>query len=168
MTILYITFIDFGEFKSGSSVRPQKMYDAFRQLGHEVKLLEGQQNRRAERKQKTAEILSWLDSHTPDICYVEPPAGPFFNAIDLKLLKKVHGMGVPIALFYRDAYWKFAKWWGVKGPKKWLLTHMHKRDLKVFEKTCDVVLTSIAGRLCLLEERFIVRLTASFSTGLSM
>ena len=43
MTILYITFIDFGEFKSGSSVRPQKMYDAFRQLGHEVKLLEGQQ-----------------------------------------------------------------------------------------------------------------------------
>ena len=89
MTILYITFIDFGEFKSGSSVRPQKMYDAFRQLGHEVKLLEGQQNRRAERKQKTAEILSWLDSHTPDICYVEPPAGPFFNAIDLKLLKKV-------------------------------------------------------------------------------
>ena len=139
MTILYITFIDFGEFKSGSSVRPQKMYDAFRQLGHEVKLLEGQQNRRAERKQKTAEILSWLDSHTPDICYVEPPAGPFFNAIDLKLLKKVHGMGVPIALFYRDAYWKFAKWWGVKGPKKWLLTHMHKRDLKVFAKTCDIV-----------------------------
>ena len=139
MTILYITFIDFGEFKSGSSVRPQKMYDAFRQLGHEVKLLEGQQNRRAERKQKTAEILSWLDSHTPDICYVEPPAGPFFNAIDLKLLKKVHGMGVPIALFYRDAYWKFAKWWGVKGPKKWLLTYMHKRDLKVFAKSCDII-----------------------------
>ncbi|MBC8570406.1 glycosyltransferase [Zongyangia hominis] len=139
MTILYITFIDFGELKSGSSVRPQKMFHAFESLGHEVKLLEGQQNRRAERRQRVEEILSWLDTHKPDICYVEPPAGPFFNRIDLKLLRRVHRMGVPIALFYRDAYWKFAKWWGVTGPKKWVLIHMHKRDLRAFGKDCDIL-----------------------------
>ena len=139
MTILYITFIDFGELKSGSSVRPQKIYQAFLQEGHEVKLLEGQQNRRAERRQKVREILSWLDSHKPDICYVDPPSGPIFNSIDLQLLKRIHRMGVPIGLFYRDAYWKFAKWWGVTGIKKWVLTYMHKRDLKLFGQNCDIL-----------------------------
>lgn len=139
MTILYITFIDFGELKSGSSVRPQKMYHAFADLGHKVKLLEGQQNRRAQRRERVRETLSWLDTHKPDLCYIEPPAGPFFNRIDLRLIRKVHAMGVPVALFYRDAYWKFADWWGVKGPKRWVLTHMHKRDLRVFQKNCDIL-----------------------------
>ena len=47
--ILYITFVDFNEQKSGSSVRPKKMYDAFIRLGIKIKLLEGQQNRKYER-----------------------------------------------------------------------------------------------------------------------
>lgn len=37
-----------------------------------------------------------MDSNTPDICYIESPIGPIFNQIDLKLIKKVHNMGVPI------------------------------------------------------------------------
>ena len=40
MRLLYITYIDFGESKSGSSVRPQKIYKAFLDAGHEVKLLQ--------------------------------------------------------------------------------------------------------------------------------
>lgn len=141
LKVLYITFTDFGELSSGSSVRPFRMYNALVNLGHEVKLLEGQQNRRKERQTKVKEILDWLDNNKPDICYVEPPSGPFFNQIDLSLLKKVHKMGVPIGLFYRDFYWKFSKWaW--KGTPLWkqtILKMMHRRDLVAFRKYCDVV-----------------------------
>ena len=141
LKVLYITFTDFGELSSGSSVRPFRMYNALVNLGHEVKLLEGQQNRRKERQAKVKEILDWLDNNKPDICYVEPPSGPFFNQIDLSLLKKIHKMGVPIGLFYRDFYWKFSKWaW--KGTPLWkqtILKMMHRRDLVAFRKYCDVV-----------------------------
>lgn len=141
LKVLYITFTDFGELSSGSSVRPFRMYNALVNLGHEVKLLEGQQNRRKERQAKVKEILDWLDNNKPDICYVEPPSGPFFNQIDLSLLKKVHKMGVPIGLFYRDFYWKFSKWaW--KGTPLWkqtILKMMHRRDLVAFRKYCDVI-----------------------------
>lgn len=141
LKVLYITFTDFGELSSGSSVRPFRMYNALVNLGHEIKLLEGQQNRRKERQAKVKEILDWLDNNKPDVCYVEPPSGPFFNQIDLSLLKKVHKMGVPIGLFYRDFYWKFSKWaW--KGTPLWkqtILKMMHRRDLVAFRKYCDVV-----------------------------
>ena len=40
MKLLYITYIDFGDFRSGSSVRPQMMYRAFKELGCEIKLLQ--------------------------------------------------------------------------------------------------------------------------------
>ena len=83
LKILYITFTDFGELASGSSVRPFRIYNALVNLGHEVKLLEGQQNRRKERRVKVKEIIDWLDENRPDICYVEPPSGPLqcINAI---------------------------------------------------------------------------------------
>ncbi|NMA66292.1 MAG: hypothetical protein GX957_08660, partial [Clostridiaceae bacterium] len=107
--ILYIVFVDYNTYASGSSVRPHMILDAFLQLGAEVKLLEGQQNKRQERRCKVRKIFTWLKDNRPDICYVEPPTGPFFNTIDLQLLHHIHKMGIPIGLYYRDAHWKFPK-----------------------------------------------------------
>ena len=143
MTLLYITFIDFNNSASGSSVRPQKMFGAFKEMGLEVKLLEGQQNHRARRREKVRDILEWLDVNRPDICYIEPPSGPFFNGIDHKLLKKLKAMNIPIGLFYRDMYWKF----GLGSLKKGLTTRikgliikmMHKRDWRIFMKTLSII-----------------------------
>ena len=45
MLILYITYVDMSGGSSGSGVRPQKMYRAFLDEGHEVKLLSGTQQR---------------------------------------------------------------------------------------------------------------------------
>lgn len=141
LKILYITFTDFRDLSSGSGVRTFRIYNAFINLGYEVKLLEGQQNKRQLRKKNVKEIISWLDSNTPDLCYVEPPTGPFFNKIDLNLLKKLHEMRVPIGLFYRDFYWKFPKWAWKDMPlwKKTILRKMHVRDLRIFKKCCDVI-----------------------------
>ena len=126
--------------RSGSEVRPQKIYDAFLSEGHDVKLLSCIQNQRKRRKKAVLEIMEWLDANTPDICYVEPPSGPFFNHIDHILLKKAHKMGIPISLFYRDAFWKFAKkWWDIGALKKFFLIRMHKYDLRLFSKVCRIM-----------------------------
>lgn len=137
--MLFISFIDFGENKSGSSVRPQQMYQAFIQLGYEVRLLQGQQNRGKERRKNVKAIMEWLKENRPAFCYVEPPTGPFFQYADLLLLKKLCKMKVPVGLFYRDALWRFAKWWDVPPVKKFFLTLAQRWNYRWFQKYCDIL-----------------------------
>lgn len=137
--LLFISFIDFGDFTSGSSVRPQRMAQAFEKMGYTVTVLSGLQNRKRERWARVWRIWRTLRDNPPDFCYVEPPSGPFFNLCDHLLLLRLWANGVPIGLFYRDAYWKFADWWGIKGPKRWGLTLMHWFDLFIFRVTCTVL-----------------------------
>lgn len=139
LRILYIIFIDHGHCSSGSSVRPHMMLDAFLELGLEVHLLEGLQNRWRERKNKVRQVIAWLDHNRPDFCYVEPPTGPFFNRIDIELLRKINEMHIPIGLFYRDAYWMFPSLYPMVFWKRQVLKLMHERDLRVFEKVCDLM-----------------------------
>lgn len=138
--MLLDTFIDFGEMASGSSVRPQRMYDAFLSLGYDVTLLSGLQNRRRERRRKVRALIRKLEREgLPAFCYVEPPSGPFFNFCDHRLLIYLHRRGVPIGLFYRDAYWKFASWWQIKGLKRFFIILMQRFDLVMFARCCDVM-----------------------------
>lgn len=137
--LLFISFIDFGDMKSGSSVRPQRMYDAFKKLGYDVDLLSGLQNRKRERWHRVWEKYHEIRQNPPDFCYVEPPSGPFFNLCDHLLLLWLKHRGVPIGLFYRDAYWLFADFWPVHGLKRFFLRKMHQFDLFIIRRTCKVV-----------------------------
>lgn len=145
--LLYITFIDMDKPpKSGSGVRPQRMYEAFKSLGYDIKLLSGIGNNHSVRKKGTKEISSWLESNKPDICYIEPPSGPFFYLCDRNLIRKIHRMGIPVGIFYRDAYWKFPEFEGtelklsfVARCKRMLIRIMQKRDLRLIKKCCPVV-----------------------------
>lgn len=139
MKVLYITYIDFGELNSGSSVRPQRMYDAFCELGYDVYLVSGLQNRRTERKNNIKKAIKWLENNKPDFCYIEPPSCPIYADFDRKFINKVHKLGIPCAVFYRDAHWLFADWWGVKGVKAAFLRYLHKKDLKTFINCCDKI-----------------------------
>ena len=149
LTVLYITFVDFEKALSGSSVRPQNMYRAFLECGYDVKLLKGQQNRRRQRRQNVREVLNWLKTNHPDICYVEPPTGPFFNQIDHRLMSKVRKMGIPTGLFYRDAYWRYGLLNMGRGFVPKLKAHvirwMQIRDLRYFRRNCDIVYVPSAG-----------------------
>lgn len=137
--LLLITFIDFGEMKSGSSVRPQRMYDAFVELGYDVSLLSGLQNRKLERWRNVFRKFREIRRSLPDFCYVEPPSGPFFNFCDHLLLLYLKLKKVPIGFFYRDAYWLFADWWNVNRVKRFFLKLMHRFDLFIIKRTCKVV-----------------------------
>ncbi len=142
MKLLYITYIDFGDFKSGSSVRPQMMYQAFQELGCEIKLLQTQQNKRNERRNAVAEINAWLDAgNRPDFCYVESPSGPIFQACDRKLLKRLHRLGIPTGYFLRDAAYKFDEVFitGKKSFKQRVIAWMSERDVRFLAKYPDLI-----------------------------
>ena len=55
MLILYITYVDINSGTSGSSVRPQKMYRALLDAGHEVKLLSGAQGKKGAHRSGTGD-----------------------------------------------------------------------------------------------------------------
>lgn len=140
--LLYITFIDMnGPVDSGSGKRPKQMLEAFQEMGLKIKLLDGWNNQYSVRYRNVKNIIKWLKTNTPSICYVEPPSGPFFCPLDLKLLKILRKKEVPIGLFYRDCYWMFPETVNRSDNirdnlKKSIIGFMQKRDLKVFQKTC--------------------------------
>lgn len=111
MKVLYIAYIDFKATQSGSAVRPQKMYRAFLDAGHEVKLLAVSQDRIdwPRRREAIREVMEWLDTNTPDLCYIESHVYPIILPEDYRLIRRLHHMGVPMGYFYRDFYKKFPK-----------------------------------------------------------
>lgn len=138
--ILYITFVDFNEQKSGSSVRPKKIYEAFLQEGYKVELLTGLQNRKLERWKNCFDFYRNIKKNKYDFCYVEPPAGPIFNFSDHLLLLYISKIKkVPVGLFYRDAYWKFADWYNVSGIKRFVINSMHKFDWFIIKSSCKKI-----------------------------
>ena len=145
MTVLYITYIDFSDCDSGNYLRPARMYEAFLREGHSVYLLSGEQERNAwkERKRKVAETEKWLDSHTPDICYIESPVYPILLTCDYRLIRRIHAMGIPMGYFYRDFYFKFPdlypKRTGVSNRMKdaWLMFLQRRTDRLL--KRVDIV-----------------------------
>lgn len=138
--ILYITFVDFNEQKSGSSVRPKKIYEAFNNIGANVKLLEGQQNKKILRWKSVWKYFKEIKNNKYDLCYVEPPSGVVFNICDHLLLLYISKIkNVPTGVFYRDAFWKLSKDYPKSGLKSKILIFMHKFDWKIFNMSSKVM-----------------------------
>ncbi len=104
MQILVVNYMEMDPASSGSGVRPQKMYRAFQELGHQVYLLSGSQDRAArDRRRADVEAASrWLDENKPDLCYIESPVYPILWSFDRELIRKIHAQGIPIGYYYRD------------------------------------------------------------------
>ena len=135
LQLLFLTYIDARQAASGSSVRPAKMLQAFRDLGCEVHLVTGRNNQLQTRFQAVRSTLRWLKDHNPDCCYVEPPSGPFFCILDHWLLFRLRMKKVPMAIFIRDAFWKVPETWGVTGVKSLILHLMSRFDWLVLNRT---------------------------------
>lgn len=146
MRLLYITFIDFDSLpSSGSSVRPIKMKQAFEKLDLEIITVSGNNNIIRERRKSIKWILKKLKCWTPDICYIEPPSGPFFYHGDLALIKKLHRKRIPIAIFYRDAYWKYPDYYMsenstfIERVKLLIIQFMQRSQWRFFNKHTDII-----------------------------
>lgn len=142
MIVLYITFITFGDKSSGSTVRPQRMYDAFLRAGYEVKLVSGNdmyRNGREERLESISEAYKWLDTNVADYCYVENSTSPIKLNENWRLLRKVHRKGIPIGYFYRDFYYKFPISLGHGMVKDMIYRAMYFRDECNIRRYVDVM-----------------------------
>ena len=67
-------------------------------------------NNLSARKNAVKKVRDLLKTWIPDACYIEPPSGPMFYYGDIGLIKLLHKKQVPIAIFYRDAYWKYPEY----------------------------------------------------------
>lgn len=147
MKVLYITFLDFGQGISGSSVRPQQMYNAFINNGEEVILVSGDDfisHDTKKHKESVFKVNKWLESYRPDICYVENTTHPLFLKEDKKLICRLHEMKVPIGYFYRDMYYKFPDLYppkkGIKNSLTYhYLNYKYNQDEKFISKYVDIL-----------------------------
>lgn len=106
MRVLFIAYVDADFVSSGSGVRPTKMLCAFREEGHDVIVLSGNQVHK-KRTDRIRNIKNEIARKKPDICYIESPTYPIMLYSDRELIKIIHDMGIPIGYFYRDFYRKF-------------------------------------------------------------
>lgn len=144
--ILYITYISMNKRPtSGSSVRPQKMKEAFESLDVEVKTYDGMNNDLNARRKTVSEIKKLLRTWNPDVCYIEPPSGPMFYWGDIGLIKLIHKKGIPSAIFYRDAYWRYPEYFITKETpikerfKQFIIKLLQLYQWKVFTGNIDII-----------------------------
>ena len=144
--LLYLTYIPLDKApKTGSSVRPLKMKAAFESLDIDLRTIGGISNDLLIRAKAVAEIRRVIRTWRPDACYIEPPAGPLFYAGDVEVIKYLHRKGIPVSLFYRDAYWKYPEY-SEEGKlsaktkiKKFIIKQMQLHQWRVFRKNVDLI-----------------------------
>lgn len=137
--ILYITFVDFDNLSSASSLRPYEIYKAFLNNGYKVTLLTGLQNRMGERWRNAFDFLRKIRKKQFDFCYIELPSGPIFNLCDHLLMMYIKSRKIPVGIFYRDAYWKYPSWNTMNRFKRFIIKTMNQFDLFIFRHTCKIV-----------------------------
>ena len=108
MRILYINYVDSDHLTSGSSVRPIRILNAFKESGHEIITLTGDQMKRS-RIANVRKVERMVSENRPDICYIESPVHPIYRQCDRRLIRDLNRLGVPIGFFLRDFYAKFRK-----------------------------------------------------------
>lgn len=147
LKVLYITFIDFTTATSGSSLRPQKMLEAFQKIGCDVTLVKGPDRMKGgalERKRSLRYAMDMVKKAPPDICYVENSTSPVKLRQNWQLLKMVKKAGIPIGYFYRDIHYKVPG--AMKSPstfyesiRRMILNRMYLSDEKMLRKYVDVL-----------------------------
>lgn len=144
--LLYITYIPLEDAPtSGSSVRPQKMKDALENMDIEMRTFGGINNNIQIRKKTVAQIKDLLKSWKPDACYIEPPSGPMFYYGDVRLIRRLHKMNIPVSLFYRDAYWKYPEYSAenklsaAENVKRVIIKQMQVHQWNVFKRNIDII-----------------------------
>ncbi len=141
INVLVVTYKDLdASNETGSTRRPLEMIEAFRSIGCSVKVLSGLQNRIRERTKRVRGILRYVEEEAVDFCYVEPPSGPLLCPADVYLVRCLSSHGVPVSLFYRDAYWLMPGLFGAGSRlKDWVIRLLSKRDLRLFRNNCHAI-----------------------------
>lgn len=111
------------------------MLEAFKKLGCKVTIISGSTK---ERRGLISEFR--IRSGDFDLCYSEPSTYPVHPIWDYLFYTKVRRAGIPIGIYYRDAYWKISpEWLPQKAIKKIQLQIRYRSDLWLFTKVAEVM-----------------------------
>ena len=137
---------------SASGIRPQRMLQAFKDLGYEVDLVTGYaQERKSAIKEIKAKIESgvsydfvYAESSTMPNLMTEKHHLPLHPLLDYGFFRLCNKYNIPIGLFYRDIYWLFEEYGkGMNPIKTWAAKLAYRFDLWVYQKTlCKLYLPS--------------------------
>lgn len=130
--------------QSGSSVRPYKMIQAFRNLGYDVIEITGDSFKR---KRQMGRVLSsdgflglYAESSTMPIALSDPDHIPRNIKLDAHFFSKLRSKNIPVSFFYRDAHWKFSEFkQNTSAWKRWIKIPFHKLELTDLKKNCDLL-----------------------------
>lgn len=134
---------------AGSALRPNRMLNAFREMGYQVDQVTGYSG---ERKKKIEQVRQNIKNGVQyDFVYSESvnsptlmsdpdniPRHPFMDFAFLKFCRK---NGIPVGLFYRDIYWKFPEIFNdVTTPlKRMILIPLFSYDLHKYKSCIDTI-----------------------------
>lgn len=135
MKVIFIAYTDFKVINSGSSVRPYKIYTAFKEKGYEVLLINGDVK---ERRRRFLEYKNKKMFESVDYCYVEPSTYPT-HPLDYLMFAYIKKLNIPIGIFYRDMYHKFPELFRKSGYKKCELLFRYAMDWYIFKKVSKVI-----------------------------
>lgn len=142
----------------GSALRPNRMLQAFRDIGYEVDTVIGYSSQRKKQIRRIRENIK--NGVCYDFVYSESvndptalsdqdhiPRHPF---MDFRFLKFCRKHGIPVGLFYRDMHWRFSVYRDhVSRWKQMIAIPLFRRDLRMYRKCVDILYVPSAamGRL---------------------
>jgi len=129
MKVVFMCFTDFSTINSGSSVRPYMIYNALKQKGYEVLLING--NKKS-RREKYLRYKANNEFQNVAFCYIEPSTYPI-HPMDYLILFYLKRRNIPIGIFYRDMYYKFPTLFNKKGYKRIELQLRYKIDWVLYK-----------------------------------
>ncbi|PZA00692.1 hypothetical protein A6K26_000015 [Gammaproteobacteria bacterium 2W06] len=129
---------------SASGIRPIRMLNAFRDAGCEVEIIAGYSTERKRAIQKVKENvragvqydLMYSESSTMPTALTDRHHLPIRPFMDFAFFNFCTRNGIPIGLFYRDIYWRFANYGKGLNPFKVLMAKaFYWFDLYAYQKT---------------------------------
>jgi glycosyltransferase involved in cell wall biosynthesis len=133
--LLYVPY-DVSVPRSGSTVRPNKMREAFEALGCNVLFVSGRI------RQRVGQVLRFmLSGKRPDFCYAEPSTQPLEPIFDYPMFLWLALLRVPTAVFSRDGFWKLADWHAERraGWHNPIWRLRYERDSLLYRLACRYV-----------------------------
>ena len=133
---------------SGTNVRPGKMLQGFKDAGFDVLEVVGDSRARRSAITEAKRLISegasfdfvYSESETMPTMLTDADHLPRHPLMDFSFMKFCRKNGIPVGLFYRDAYWMF-NGFGSQQRKSvhQLLRLLHKFDLWEYKEAVDVL-----------------------------
>jgi glycosyltransferase involved in cell wall biosynthesis len=141
----YPRLLDY-DSRSASGIRPIRMLEAFKQLGHNVEIVSGNADERSRKIKNIKKRVN--DGFRYDFVYSESTTSPTVLLdrrkvhirpfLDAGFFRYCHLHGIPVGLFYRDIYWRFEKHNKDRGLfKRFFREMLYYYDLICYQRYVD-------------------------------